>query len=195
MNALDHQTGGDHYKDGAIEPIQFATAHKMPAADYSVFKHIFRHRSKNGMEDVMKAIHYGQIILQEEYGVHLPISWDDYTSEPEQPSLDDVVQSNELTNPDANPAHRPGNPNEAERQEREAFLGYDALGKAVYAGDTVTPWDKPIFSGGNIYDIAAEPIVRNGCDLRLIRAGTSFVCHRVVRCNSMTVQSMQGSPC
>jgi hypothetical protein len=99
MNALDHQTGGDHYKGEAIEPIQFAIAHKMPAADFSVFKHIFRHRQKLGAEDVKKAIHYGQIILQEEYGVHLPIFWDDYTSEP---------NTNTPTNPDANPAFRPG---------------------------------------------------------------------------------------
>jgi hypothetical protein len=186
VNALDHQTGGDHYKGGAIEPIQFAIAHKMPAADFSVFKHIFRHRQKLGAEDVKKAIHYGQIILQEEYGVHLPISWDDYTSEP---------KTNTLTNPDANPAYRPTNPSEAERQrlENATLLGFDAYGVAIYVGDKVTPWDKPTFSNGIVYDIADAPdaIIQDVHDLHLTYAGTNFLCRRVVRCNSSTVQPMQ----
>ena len=39
----------------------------IPYMEGNVVKYISRHRSKNGAEDVKKAIHYCQLILQMEY--------------------------------------------------------------------------------------------------------------------------------
>ena len=65
---LDTQVGGSHYKDMAIQPVEYIYANEMPYMDGNVVKYISRHRSKNGAEDVRKAIQYCQMILQMEYG-------------------------------------------------------------------------------------------------------------------------------
>jgi len=65
---LDTQVGGDHYMKMKIQPVEYIYANEMPYMDGNVVKYISRHRSKNGAEDVRKAIQYCQMILQMEYG-------------------------------------------------------------------------------------------------------------------------------
>lgn len=65
--ALDRQVGGSHYKDYAIQPIEFITKNGIPFAEGSVIKYVCRHRTKNGRQDIEKAIHYLQLILQLQY--------------------------------------------------------------------------------------------------------------------------------
>jgi hypothetical protein len=69
MSALTTQEGGDHYKSMAIQPVEFIHANGLGYLPGNVVKYICRHRAKNGAEDVRKAIHYCQLILQLEYGV------------------------------------------------------------------------------------------------------------------------------
>ena len=66
-SALEQQCGGNHYRNMAIQPIEFIHANGIPYMEGNVVKYISRHRSKNGAEDVKKAIHYCQLILQMEY--------------------------------------------------------------------------------------------------------------------------------
>lgn len=61
------QVGGSHYSDMAIQPIDYIVANAIPYLDGNVVKYISRHRSKNGAEDVRKAIHYCEMILRTEY--------------------------------------------------------------------------------------------------------------------------------
>ena len=68
MSALDTQVSGNHYKDMAIQPVEFIYKNKMDYLSGNVIKYISRHKSKNGAEDVKKAIHYCQLILLMEYG-------------------------------------------------------------------------------------------------------------------------------
>jgi Protein of unknwon function (DUF3310) len=68
MSALDTQVSGNHYKDLAIQPVEFIYKNKMDYLSGNVIKYISRHKSKNGAEDVKKAIHYCQLILLMEYG-------------------------------------------------------------------------------------------------------------------------------
>jgi hypothetical protein len=68
MSALDTQVSGNHYKDMAIQPVQFIYKNKMDYLSGNVIKYISRHKSKNGADDVKKAIHYCQLILLMEYG-------------------------------------------------------------------------------------------------------------------------------
>ena len=67
-NALDVQVGGSHYKDLAIQPIEYIHANKLGFAEGNVVKYITRHRQKHGADDVRKVIHYCQLLLELEYG-------------------------------------------------------------------------------------------------------------------------------
>jgi hypothetical protein len=66
MSALDKQEGGDHYKT-AIQPIEFIHANKLGFIEGNVVKYVTRHRNKNGAEDIRKAIHYLELLLDLEY--------------------------------------------------------------------------------------------------------------------------------
>lgn len=66
---LGVQVGGSHYKDLKIQPVEYIHANNIPFIEGSVVKYISRHRSKNGAEDVKKAIHFCQLILKLEYGI------------------------------------------------------------------------------------------------------------------------------
>jgi hypothetical protein len=66
--ATDIQVGGSHYKDMAIQPVEYIHANKLTFLEGNVVKYITRHRAKNGRKDVEKALHYCQLILQLEYG-------------------------------------------------------------------------------------------------------------------------------
>ena len=66
-DALAHQEGGNHYKGLAIQPVEFITANKLSFLEGCVIKRVCRHRSKNGAEDIRKAIHELELILQLEY--------------------------------------------------------------------------------------------------------------------------------
>lgn len=71
-NPLDTQVGGTHYKDLPIQPVEFIAKNKLPFLEGCVIKRICRHRSKNGAEDIRKAVHELQLILQLEYNENLP---------------------------------------------------------------------------------------------------------------------------
>ena len=62
------QVGGDHYKDSAIEPIDYIVANELTYMEGNVVKYVSRHRRKNGAEDVRKAMQYLEFILEKEYG-------------------------------------------------------------------------------------------------------------------------------
>jgi hypothetical protein len=68
MSALNDQAGGSHYKDLAIQPVEYIYNNQLPYLDGNVVKYVTRHKSKNGAEDIRKAIHYCQLILELEYG-------------------------------------------------------------------------------------------------------------------------------
>jgi len=67
MSALDAQAGGNHYKNLAIQPVQYIQANGLDYLQGNVVKYITRHKTKNGAEDIKKAIHYCQLILELEY--------------------------------------------------------------------------------------------------------------------------------
>ena len=67
MSALDKQEGGRHYKDFKIQPIEFIHANGIPYMEANVIKYVCRHREKNGREDLLKAIHYLELLLDLEY--------------------------------------------------------------------------------------------------------------------------------
>lgn len=67
MAVLDVQHGGTHYKDLKIEPVEYIHANGLDFFQGNVVKYVTRHKSKKGAEDIKKAIHYLQMILEFEY--------------------------------------------------------------------------------------------------------------------------------
>ena len=67
---LDTQVGGSHYKDMAIQPVEFCQKNNLNYCESNIIKYACRHKNKNGVEDVRKIIHYAKLILQLEYGVN-----------------------------------------------------------------------------------------------------------------------------
>ena len=64
MNATDKQVGGSHYQL-EIQPIDFIVKNNIPFREANVIKYITRHREKNGKQDIEKAIHYLEMILED----------------------------------------------------------------------------------------------------------------------------------
>jgi hypothetical protein len=72
-DALKVQEGGSHYKEMKIQPVEFITANKLPFLEACVLKRLCRHRKKGGAEDIRKAIHELELILQLEYPTLPPL--------------------------------------------------------------------------------------------------------------------------
>lgn len=60
------QVGGSHYKDLKIQPTEFIHANNIPFIEGNIIKYIVRHRNKNGVEDLKKAKHYIDLLIQYE---------------------------------------------------------------------------------------------------------------------------------
>jgi hypothetical protein len=65
---LDKQEGGTHYASKSIQPIDYIQGNKLNYCEGNVVKYVTRHRDKNGKEDLLKAIHYLEFLIQDEYG-------------------------------------------------------------------------------------------------------------------------------
>ena len=67
MSVLDKQEGGNHYKDLAIQPVEYIVKNELGYLEGNVIKYVTRHHKKKGAEDIRKAIHYLQMILELQY--------------------------------------------------------------------------------------------------------------------------------
>lgn len=61
---LKSQVGGDHYKHMKIQWVEFVHANNMPAIEAMVLKYLLRWRQKNGIEDLRKAKHYLEMLIE-----------------------------------------------------------------------------------------------------------------------------------
>ena len=64
MSALEVQVGGSHYKDKAIQPIEYSHANHLGFCEGNVVKYISRWRQKNGIADLEKARHYLDLLIE-----------------------------------------------------------------------------------------------------------------------------------
>lgn len=62
QQAKDTQVGGSHYQL-PIQPIDYIVKNNIPYREANVIKYVTRHQSKNGIEDIRKAQHYLQMII------------------------------------------------------------------------------------------------------------------------------------
>ena len=67
-NPLVAQEGGGHYKDRGIQPLEYTMKNNLSFCEGNVVKYISRYKSKNGIEDLAKVVHYALLAAYEEYG-------------------------------------------------------------------------------------------------------------------------------
>lgn len=65
------QVGGTHYEKMKIQPAEYIHANELDFFEGNIVKYVTRHRSKNGSEDIEKAIDYCKMILKFDYGIDI----------------------------------------------------------------------------------------------------------------------------
>jgi len=63
-NPLDVQVGGDHYKSMPIQPVEFNYVNSIPYIEGTIIKYVSRWRSKGGIQDLEKAKHFIDLLIE-----------------------------------------------------------------------------------------------------------------------------------
>tara|TARA_R110000822_G_scaffold186044_2_gene325175 strand:- start:550 stop:765 length:216 start_codon:yes stop_codon:yes gene_type:complete len=63
------QIGGSHYKKYKIQPSRFINDNKILFAEGNAIKYICRHQDKGKKQDLLKAIHYIEMIIERDYEI------------------------------------------------------------------------------------------------------------------------------
>ena len=66
-NVWDKQHGGSHYQKFKIQPSKFVVENELLFPEGCAIKYICRHRLKGKKEDILKAIHFLEMILERDY--------------------------------------------------------------------------------------------------------------------------------
>ena len=67
MSAYDKQIGGKHYMKYKMQPSKFVVENKLLYPEGSVIKYILRHQDKGGRQDLLKAKHFIDMIIERDY--------------------------------------------------------------------------------------------------------------------------------
>ena len=62
--ALDVQEGGSHYKDMPVKPVEYIHKNGIGYFEGCVIKYVSRWRKKNGIEDLKKARHFLDLLIE-----------------------------------------------------------------------------------------------------------------------------------
>ena len=92
----DKQIGGEHYKHMKIQVTEFVAANEIPFIEGNVIKYVCRHAHKNGKEDVLKAIHYLNLLIEYHYE----------SNDVRDPVLEEGLSHADSESPEANQAGR-----------------------------------------------------------------------------------------
>lgn len=65
-SALDVQVGGGHYKGLKIQPVEYIMANNIPYMEGNIVKYCTRWQAKGGVEDLKKAKHYLELLIEHE---------------------------------------------------------------------------------------------------------------------------------
>ena len=64
QNALDIQVAGTHYKEMKIQPVEFIHANNIGFCEATAIKYLCRWRKKGGIEDLKKAKHFIDVLIE-----------------------------------------------------------------------------------------------------------------------------------
>ena len=62
--STDTQVGGNHYTKLAIQPMRYSMENGLDALQHAVIKYVTRFRDKNGIEDLEKAKHCIDMLIE-----------------------------------------------------------------------------------------------------------------------------------
>ena len=62
--ATDIQIGGDHYKNFSVQPIEFIMKNNLNFLEGCIIKRICRHKNKGKVEDLKKAKHEIDMLIE-----------------------------------------------------------------------------------------------------------------------------------
>jgi hypothetical protein len=62
--AMAVQVGGAHYKEMAIQPVEYILKNGIGYCEGNVIKYVSRWRHKGGIEDLKKARHYLDLLIE-----------------------------------------------------------------------------------------------------------------------------------
>ena len=68
MSVWKKQIGGKHYIKYKIQPSKFVVENKLLYPEGCVIKYILRHQDKGGKQDLLKAKHFIDMIIERDYG-------------------------------------------------------------------------------------------------------------------------------
>jgi hypothetical protein len=63
---LEVQVGGSHYKNMRIQPVEFIQVNGLGFCEGNAIKYLCRWKNKNGVEDLKKARHYIDLLIEME---------------------------------------------------------------------------------------------------------------------------------
>ena len=66
-DSLEKQVGGKHYRNMKIQPSKFVVENKLLFPEGCAIKYICRHPFKGKKEDLLKAIHFIEMIIERDY--------------------------------------------------------------------------------------------------------------------------------
>ena len=67
MSVWKKQIGGNHYKKYKLQPSQIVTENKLLYPEGCVIKYVVRHQDKGGKQDLEKAKHMIDMIIERDY--------------------------------------------------------------------------------------------------------------------------------
>ena len=67
MSSYNRQIGGKHYIKYKIQPSRFVVENKLLYPEGCVIKYILRHQDKGGKQDLLKAKHFIDMIIERDY--------------------------------------------------------------------------------------------------------------------------------
>lgn len=73
MSALAIQINGKHYKELAIQPVEYIHANGIGYFEGNVIKYVSRWKAKGGIYDLQKARHYIELLIELETDSGLPM--------------------------------------------------------------------------------------------------------------------------
>ena len=72
MNPYKKQIGGNHYMNMKIQPSEFINKNKLQFVEGNAIKYICRHANKGEVQDLEKAKHYIDMIIERDYDPQNP---------------------------------------------------------------------------------------------------------------------------
>jgi hypothetical protein len=68
MKSFKKQVGGNHYKKYKIQPVEFIIKNNIGFVEGNIIKYVLRFKEKGGVQDLLKAKHYIELLIDSSKG-------------------------------------------------------------------------------------------------------------------------------